>query len=109
MIANDPDADRLAVAARMSDGWRLLSGNEVGLLLGWRLAQQHAGTSPLGPRAVLATTVVSSPARAAVARRFDLDYVETLTGFKWISRADKLLFGFEEALGYLVDPDKVRN
>lgn len=102
-IVNDPDADRLAVAVPSSSGWRRLSGNEVGLLLGWRAAARTA------PGGVLAASIVSSPGLAQIAREHGLDYVDTLTGFKWISRVDGLSFGFEEALGYLVDPSKIRD
>ncbi len=102
-IVNDPDADRLAVAIPIASGWRALSGNETGMLLGWRAAQR------CGPDGVLAASIVSSPALAHIASTYNLDYVETLTGFKWISRVGGLSFGYEEALGYLVDPDKVRD
>ncbi|MEO9095859.1 MAG: phospho-sugar mutase [Microbacteriaceae bacterium] len=111
VIANDPDADRLAVA--IPDGpadevasWRRLSGNEVGYLLGWRVATRLARA---GEEGTLAASIVSSPALAEIARHYRLDYVDTLTGFKWVSRAPGLAFGFEEALGYLVDPDKIRD
>ena len=109
VIANDPDADRLAVAIpdrSAPAGWRRLTGNEVGLLLGWRAAQRAQGQHP--PRS-LACSLVSSPGLALVASRHGLAFVETLTGFKYISRAPELAFGFEEALGYLVDPDKIRD
>lgn len=106
-IANDPDADRVAVGIPLPDGtWRRLSGNEVGALLGWRAAERAAESDRGG---TLAASLVSSPALGEVARRYDLDFRETLTGFKWISRVGGLLFGYEEALGYLVDPDKVRD
>jgi phosphomannomutase len=104
VLANDPDADRLAVAVPTATGWRRLTGNEVGLLLGWRLAQ---GAGPVG--GTLACSIVSTPGLARIADRFGFLAVETLTGFKWISRAPGLLFGFEEALGYLVDPQVVRD
>lgn len=113
VIANDPDADRLAVGipdASVDGGWRRLSGNEVGWLLGRRAAralQADGEDGALG--ATLAASLVSSPALETVARKYDLDYVETLTGFKWISRAGGLAYGYEEALGYLVDPHKVRD
>lgn len=106
-IVNDPDADRLAVAIPTANGWRSLKGNEVGLLLGWRAAlrlQRNAHD-----RGTLAASIVSSPGLREIARRFDLDYVDTLTGFKWISRVGGLVYGFEEALGYLVDPTIVRD
>ncbi len=102
-IVNDPDADRLAVAIPTPAGWRALSGNEVGMLLGWRAADR------CGPGGVLAASIVSSPALRQIASTYDLGFVETLTGFKWISRVDGLSFGYEEALGYLVDPAKVRD
>ena len=109
IIANDPDADRLAVAvpeASAPEGWRRLSGNEVGALLGWRAAQrlQRAGGS-----GKLAASLVSTPALAAIAAAHGLSYSDTLTGFKWISRVGGLAYGFEEALGYLVNPDTVRD
>ncbi|MEW2013313.1 MULTISPECIES: phospho-sugar mutase [Microbacterium] len=105
ILANDPDADRLAVAipdAAAPGGWRRLTGNEVGLLLGWRAARTAtAGT--------LACSIVSSPGLQAIAEHYGLDFAATLTGFKWISRAPGLVYGFEEALGYLVNPDTVRD
>ena len=104
VLANDPDADRLAIALPTASGWRRLSGNEVGLLLGWRTAQ-HAG--PIG--GAMACSIVSTPGLLRIAERFGFQPVETLTGFKWISRVPGLLFGFEEALGYLVDPEVVRD
>jgi phosphomannomutase len=108
VIANDPDADRVAVGVPDGHGgWHRLSGNEVGWLLGWRIAQQAAERGL--DRGTLACSLVSSPALGVVAREEGLDFVETLTGFKWISRAGDLIFGYEEALGYLVDPDKVRD
>lgn len=108
ILANDPDADRLAVAIpdeTADGGWRRLSGNEVGLLLGARAARAAEGT----PGASLACSLVSSPGLGAVAAHHGLDFHETLTGFKWISRAPGIVFGFEEALGYLVNPGTVRD
>lgn len=105
VLAQDPDADRLAVAIPTPQGWRRLTGNEVGLLLGRRAARAAQGT----PGASLACSLVSSPGLGEIARRYGLDFHETLTGFKWISRAPGLVFGFEEALGYLVNPDTVRD
>ena len=109
VIANDPDADRLAVAipdAETEGGWRRLSGNEIGLLLGWRAARAAASA---GTGGTLACSLVSSPGLQAVAEHYGLDFRATLTGFKWISRAPGIVFGFEEALGYLVNPDVVRD
>ncbi|MFK4761299.1 phospho-sugar mutase [Microbacterium sp. ZW T5_45] len=108
ILANDPDADRLAVAIPDESaigGWRRLTGNEVGLLLGARAARAAEGT----PDASLACSLVSSPGLGAIAARHGLAFHETLTGFKWISRAPGMVFGFEEALGYLVNPGTVRD
>ncbi|WP_434769365.1 phospho-sugar mutase [Curtobacterium flaccumfaciens] len=107
VIANDPDADRLALAIPDGSGsYRRLSGNEVGWLLGWRAAARAAESGATG---TLAASIVSSPALARVAARHGLEYRDTLTGFKWVSRVPELLFGYEEALGYLVDPSVVRD
>ena len=119
VLANDPDADRLAVAIpddSADGGWRRLTGNETGLLLGWRAAERAAaaGAAASDPAdgsatASLACSLVSSPGLEAVAAHYGLDFHATLTGFKWISRAPGIVFGFEEALGYLVNPETVRD
>jgi phosphomannomutase len=113
VIANDPDADRLAIAipdAAAPGGYRRLTGNEVGLILGWQAARRAISVSgDSGPNGTLACSIVSSPGLEAVAQAYDLDFEATLTGFKWISRATGLVFGFEEALGYLVNPETVRD
>lgn len=96
VIAADPDADRLAVAA---DGEQL-TGDETGLLLGHYLAQK-------GLTGSLANSIVSGRALGKVAEKFGLDHYETLTGFKWIARASKLGFGYEEAIGFCCDPAHV--
>ncbi|MGQ0285719.1 phospho-sugar mutase [Pasteurellaceae bacterium 22721_9_1] len=107
IIANDPDADRLAVAVPDSQGnWKALHGNMIGCFLGWYLAKQYQAQ---GKKGILACSLVSSPALAEIAKKYDLQSEETLTGFKYIGKVNGLLFGFEEALGYLVDPDKVRD
>ena len=105
IIANDPDADRLAVAVPDAQGnWKSLHGNVVGCFLGWYLAKQYQGK-----QGTLACSLVSSPALAEIAKKYGFQSEETLTGFKYIGKVSGLLFGFEEALGYLVDPDKVRD
>jgi phosphomannomutase len=117
-IANDPDADRCAVAvadATAPDGWRMLSGDEVGVLLADHLMRR-------GVRGRYATTIVSSTLLENLCAARDLPYGETLTGFKWIVRAGvpgvpgratspdaPLVYGYEEALGYCVAPDHVRD
>ncbi|QBE49331.1 phospho-sugar mutase [Leucobacter triazinivorans] len=115
VVAHDPDADRLAIALPHPEersGFRRLTGNELGLLLGWRAAERaRVAAARAGSRltGTLACTIVSSPALGAVARDYGLDYAETLSGFKWVSRVPNLVFGFEEALGYLTHPAIVRD
>ncbi|WP_370545262.1 phospho-sugar mutase [Herbiconiux sp. VKM Ac-1786] len=119
VVANDPDADRLAIAIpdpSSSEGYRALTGNEVGTLLGWRAAEAAAtdtgtdtATASPADAPALACSIVSSPALGAVARAHGLRFAETLTGFKWVSRTPGLVFGYEEALGYLVNPGTVRD
>lgn len=105
IIANDPDADRLAVAISDENGdWKTLHGNTVGCYLAWYLAQKNQGK-----QGTMACSLVSSPALAHIAARYGFQSEETLTGFKYIAKVDNLLFGFEEAIGYLVDADKVRD
>jgi phosphomannomutase len=104
VLANDPDADRCAVAAPWPDGsWRMLRGDEVGVLLADALLRK-------GIRGTYATTIVSSSMLSALAAQAGVGYAETLTGFKWISRAaPDLVYGYEEALGYAVAPNLVRD
>ena len=104
-IANDPDADRCAVAIpTRGGGWRMLRGDEVGVLLADHLMRR-------GVRGCYATTIVSSSLLRVLCEKRGVDYAETLTGFKWIVRAspDRLVYGYEEALGYCVAPDHVRD
>lgn len=110
IIANDPDADRLAVAipdASSAAGWRRLTGNEVGGLLGEHIASVLPEADR--PGKALAQSLVSSPLLGRIAAHYGLEYVQTLTGFKFVNRVPGLIFGYEEALGYLVDPDLVRD
>lgn len=112
VFANDPDADRLAVAVPATDGqYRMLTGDQVGVLLGADILE--AATEPI----TVVTTIVSSRMLEAMAREAGADYVEALTGFKWIvnrglAREDegfRFAYGYEEALGYTVGslvPDK---
>lgn len=100
VIANDPDADRCAAAVPTPQGWRMLRGDEVGALLASHLL---AG----GKKGTYATSIVSSSLLGKLAASYDQPYEETLTGFKWIGRLPGLAFGYEEALGYCVDPANV--
>ncbi len=105
VIANDPDADRCAVAVPGPGGWRMLRGDEVGALLGAHILGR--GVDP--GTAVFANSIVSSRLLGAMCADAGIRHEETLTGFKWISRVPGLRFGYEEALGYCVDPDGVRD
>ncbi|QWW20061.1 phospho-sugar mutase [Schaalia sp. 19OD2882] len=108
ILANDPDADRCSAAvpdASSPTGWRQLTGDEVGSLLGEQTARLHEGDSS----AVLANSIVSSRQLARIAAAHGVSHAYTLTGFKWISRVPGLVFGYEEALGYCVDPEHVRD
>ncbi len=107
IIANDPDADRLCVGLRHENGsYRLLSGNEVGILVGDELLRKKCS----GDSDLVATTIVSSQLLSKLAQQYGADFEETLTGFKWLANAaidkersgGRFLFGFEEALGYSV-------
>ncbi|MDQ1048156.1 phospho-sugar mutase [Streptomyces sp. V4I2] len=102
IIANDPDADRLAVAVKDAGDWRMLRGDEVGTLLATHLVAR-------GARGTFAESIVSSSLLGRIAEKANLPYEETLTGFKWIARVEGLRYGYEEALGYCVDPDGVRD
>jgi phosphomannomutase len=103
VLANDPDADRCAVAAPTDDGGRMLRGDEVGVLLADALMRR-------GVRGTYATTIVSSSMLGAMCAKHGVPFVQTLTGFKYISRAaSDLVFGYEEALGYAVAPQLVRD
>ena len=113
IIANDPDADRCAVAVPSDEGgWRMLRGDETGVLLGDHLLRTLDRT--IHPDPLVATTIVSSSMLRTIAAAHGARYDETLTGFKWIVRAGDgagtgLVFGYEEALGVCVDPDAVRD
>jgi phosphomannomutase len=104
VIANDPDADRCAAAVLDAGGWRMLRGDELGALLG-----AHVLERGVGPDAVFASSIVSSRLLGAMATAAGIRHEETLTGFKWISRVPGLVFGYEEAIGYCVAPEVVRD
>jgi phosphomannomutase len=113
VLANDPDADRVAVAVPVpgadvedsAQGWRMLRGDEVGALLGHAAAARRAGREG----AVFANSIVSSRLLGRIAAAAGIAHQETLTGFKWIARVPGLAFGYEEALGYCVAPEVVRD
>ena len=105
VIANDPDADRCAAAVldpHLGD-WRMLTGDELGVLLGDHLIRRH------GCAGTIANSVVSSRWLGRIAQAAGLEAATTLTGFKWIARAPGIAFGYEEAIGYCVLPQVVRD
>lgn len=112
-IALDPDADRCAVGIPTAQGWRMLSGNETGWLLGDYLLSNLAPDE--AKKTVVASSLVSSQLLAKIAAAHGAHHVETLTGFKWLARADQdmpgavLRYAYEEAIGHCVDPDAVRD
>jgi phosphomannomutase len=113
-VALDPDADRCAVGVPTPDGWRMLTGDETGWLLGdYILSQIEPG--PVMAATVVASSLVSSRMLAAIAAEHGARHVETLTGFKWLARADlelpacTLVYAYEEAIGHCVDPASVRD
>ena len=108
IIANDPDADRCAAGIRSGADYRMLTGDEVGALLGWWIAERgrRAGIPADG---VYAQSIVSGTLLERIAADAGFGYAATLTGFKWISRVPGLRFGYEEALGYCVDPAAVKD
>jgi phosphomannomutase len=116
-IALDPDADRCAVGIPTTSGWRMLSGDETGWLLGDYILSHDV--SEIAPETrIVASTVVSSRMLAAIAAHYGAVHVETLTGFKWLARADlnnvnlpngTLVYAYEEAIGHCVDPAAVRD
>jgi phosphomannomutase len=100
VIANDPDADRLAVAVVVDGEWRMLRGDELGVLLGEDALRR-------GVRGTYACSIVSSSLLRAIAEAYGQPFAYTLTGFKWIGRVPGLVYGYEEAIGYCVDPEAV--
>lgn len=107
VLANDPDADRLCVAYKDSNGnYVQLSGDDLGLLL----AEELAGRAKReGLSGSLACSIVSSTAMSQIAKHYGLGFSQTLTGFKWVGRVPNLIFGYEEALGYCVDSKRVKD
>jgi len=112
-IALDPDADRCAMGVPTVEGWRMLTGDETGWLLGDYILTQL--DSDVADSTVVASTIVSSRMLAAIAASHGAEHVETLTGFKWLARADAgrpgatLVYAYEEAIGHCVDPSAVRD
>jgi len=103
VIANDPDADRCAAAVKDPvTGWRMLRGDELGAILGESIARKTT-------TGIFANSIVSSSILKKIAKHYNLEFKETLTGFKWLAKIKGLTFGYEEALGYAVDAKTVND
>jgi len=103
VIANDPDADRCAAAVNDPKvGWRMLRGDELGVVFGEWIARNFKHGS-------FGNSIVSSSALRKIAAHYSIDFKEVLTGFKWIAKIDDLAFGYEEAIGYAVDSETVND
>ena len=103
VIANDPDADRCAAAVNDPKvGWRMLRGDELGVIFGEWIARTH-------PTGIFGNSIVSSSALKKIAAHYGIDFQEVLTGFKWLAKIEDLSFGYEEAIGYAVDSETVND
>ena len=102
ILANDPDADRCAVGVRDGEGHRMLSGDQVGSLLGHHMLSR-------GVEGTYAASIVSSSVLGRQAEAAGRPWRQTLTGFKWLGKIDDLAYGYEEALGYSVAPHIARD
>ena len=101
VIANDPDADRCAAAINDPDrGWRMLSGDELGIVFGEYIARELKKSGKPG---IFANSIVSSSCLKKIADHYGITFQETLTGFKWLAKIEHLTFGYEEAIGYGID------
>ena len=103
VIANDPDADRCAAAINDPKvGWRMLRGDELGVIFGEWIARTH-------PAGTMGNSIVSSSALRKIASHYGVDFKEVLTGFKWLAKIEDLAYGYEEAIGYAVDSETVND
>ena len=103
VIANDPDADRCAAAINDPKvGWRMLRGDELGVVLGEWIARS-------APTGTFGNSIVSSSALRKISAHYGIDFKEVLTGFKWLAKIENLSFGYEEAIGYAVDSETVND
>jgi len=107
VIANDPDADRCAAAINdPTTGWRMLRGDEVGAILGHYIATTMKESTE---GKAFGNSIVSSSILKKIADKHGIEFKETLTGFKWLAKIENLRYGYEEALGYAVDPTSVND
>lgn len=110
LIAHDPDADRCAIATNFDGKWQMWRGDEVGAIIG-RYLQRKLNYEPKRKnyQKAFANSLVSSTLLGEIAKSGRISYSQTLTGFKWVSKVPNLFYGYEEALGYCVDPEKVND
>lgn len=107
VVANDPDADRCAAATLDPVlGWRMLRGDEVGAILGYYIATRRSERTQ---GRSFGNSIVSSTLLAKISAHFGIEFHEVLTGFKWLAKIENLTYGYEEALGYSVDPLSVND
>lgn len=110
VIAHDPDADRCAIATKYDDKWQMWRGDEVGAIIGRYLQRKfNYKTDNRKLPAAFANSLVSGTLLGEIAKSHSINYSQTLTGFKWVSKVPNLIYGYEEALGYCVDPQKVND
>lgn len=107
-IANDPDADRCALAVKGKGNWKVLTGDEIGYLITWWILKKaELENKKLSGK--IAASIVSSSLVPKMAKNNLLTGTTTLTGVKWMGHIENLIFGYEEAIGYCVDPEYVRD
>ena len=107
-IANDPDADRCALAVKDKGNWKVLTGDEIGYLITWWILKKaELENKKLSGK--IAASIVSSSLVPKMAKNNLLTGTTTLTGVKWMGHIENLIFGYEEAIGYCVDPEFVRD
>lgn len=107
VIANDPDADRCAAAIKDSEGsWRMLTGDELGIIFGEYIARRLVAEKKQG---TFANSIVSSSCLEKIAHHYGITFYQTLTGFKWLAKIKNLTFGYEEAIGYGIDLSTVND
>ena len=107
-IANDPDADRCALAVKDKGNWKVLNGDEIGFLITWWIIKK-AKLENRKLTGKIAASIVSSSLVPKMAKNNLLTGTTTLTGVKWMGHIENLIFGYEEAIGYCVDPEFVRD
>lgn len=111
LLATDPDSDRVGVAVKYNGGYKLLTGNEVGILLLNYICEQRTKHNKMPTHPVVVKTIVTTDLGKAIAEKYGVKVVDVLTGFKYIGeeigrleadgKSESFIFGFEESCGYL--------